>query len=528
MTDISYSAIARKKRIIRFSFIIAILAVVGWIGLTGDEAAPQQPQHANTLSISGPWEMSSLEPSKQGYILTRMQVLETLLNVNAQGELIPGLATAWQVSEDGLSWLFTLREDVFFHDGTKMDAKAVLRSLGFARQKHGALNKAAITQIDMVDDHQIRIQLEQPYVSLGALVSNYSTAILSPASFQPNGDVKTLYGSGPYQIEQFSPPHRLIVKKFDGYWGQPATIPYASYLTGHRAESRLLQAKSGEADIVFTLDPAMLSQLSGHSSVTVHSDVIPRTLFLKLNNAHPFLADVKARQALNLALDRPAIAENVLHSPGTETAQLLPGSMSQWHIEGLSAHHGNLDQANELLRELGWQRDETGQLYRDGQPFALTLITYADRPELTTVATAIQAQWAKLGVKLAVDITNSSQIPAGHHDGSLEVALIARNFGVIADPLPILSTDFAHGGGDWGTMNWHNTDVDQALAELQRSTDPARNYQLSQKVAQTIVQEQPVLPLASYSQHTAVNERVRNFRFDPYERNYFINQMELK
>ncbi|GAD88234.1 putative ABC transporter substrate-binding protein [Vibrio halioticoli NBRC 102217] len=527
MTNISYSSVARKKRIVRASLLIAIIIIGGIFWFSSSPQAELTPQKSNTLSISGPWEISSLDPAKQGYILTRMQVIETLLNVSDTGEIIPGLATKWQVSDDGLNWLFTLRENVQFQDGTSMDTQSVLKSLHFAMQKHGTLSKAEIETIDTVGEHQIRIQLAQPYIAFTALLTNYSTAILSSASYAENGDIVALYGTGPYQIEQFSPPHKLVVKHYEHYWGKKGQIPFASYLTGHRAESRILQAKSGEADIVFTLDPSMIGQLDGGENVTVHSNLIPRTLFVKLNSQHPYLKEVQARQALSMAINRSSIANNVLHSPGSQTTQLLPKSMSKWYIQDLPSDEFNLSQAKALLSQLGWKSNDNGVLTRDGKPFELTLITYADRPELTTVATAIQAQWAKLGVTLKINVTNSSMIPAGHSDGSLEVALIARNFGFIADPLPIMSSDFSNGGGDWGTMNWHNPVVDNAMSELLQTSDAAQSRLLSQKVALAIHNDYPVLPISSYSQHTSVNSRVQNFHFDPFERSYFINQMEI-
>jgi len=533
MTEISYASIAKKKKLKRGALLAAIITAGGLLAFNQFNSAESDaqtitPNKGNTLSISGPWEISSLDPSNQGYILTRMQVIETLLNVDSKGQLTAGLASDWQQSADGLSWLFTLREGVTFHDGSIMDAKSAVLSLTYTQQKHGTLNRAAVTNISAIDNNKIKFELAKPYVAFGALLTNYANAILSPASYEADGAVTTLYGSGPYQMEHFSPPHKLTVKKFADYWGQEASIDFATYLTGHRAESRLLQAKSGEADIVFTLDPSMLSQLKGSSEVSVHSNLIPRTMFVKLNAGHPTLKDIKVRQALSMALDRAAIASNVLHATGSETAQLLPGSMSQWFVDGVDNNPYDLEKAQVLLADAGWQRDESGSLTRDGAPLALTMITYADRPELTLVATAIQAQWAKLGVQLKVDVTNSSMIPAGHQNGSLEMALIARNFGFSADPLPLINSDFANGGGDWGTMNWHNPSVDKAMAELMQSNDMQRSYQLSQQVATAIYQDTPLLPIASYSQHTAVNQRVKNFTFDPFERNYFINQMELK
>lgn len=526
-TELTYALVARKKTILQVSLWGCFLLTLGLISVFAfQEGAGSTPQ--NTLSVSGPWEFSSVDPSKQGYVFTRMQIIETLLDVNDSGELTAGLATEWKISPDGLDWTLTLRDHVVFHDGQKFNADAAVRNLTMALNKHGALRKAPIAKITAINDKQVQITLNKPYGALAALLTNYATAMVSPNGLNDDGSVNQLHGTGPYRLHTFEPPHKLLASAFPHYWGEKANIPFVSYLTGHRAESRILQAKSGEADLVFTLDPAMISQLHGQNSVQVHSHVVSRTLLIKLNNLHPYLKDHRAREALSRAIDRSSIARNVLHTPGSQTLQLLPASMGQWHLKNTSSDEYDLDKAKQLLADLGWQRNPQGQLMREEKPFTLTMMTYADRPELTAVATAIQAQWALLGIELNVDVTNSSMIPAGHNDGTLEVALIARNYGASADPLPLIYGDFADGGGDWGAMHWRNGELDSTLNALNHRLNIQTDTALSQKVAALIVQERPVLPLANYHQHTAVNQRVKHFKFDPFERNYFLNQMELQ
>ncbi|RBP80569.1 extracellular solute-binding protein (family 5) [Marinomonas rhizomae] len=236
----------------RILFCVSILG--GLLAVT----ACSGPTSSNTVSISAAFEFTSLDPSKNGYVYSRMQVLETLLNVDENGLLIPALAKDWHISEDAKVWTFDLRDDVYFHDGSLMDARAVVNSLLVAQSKHGALGKAPIESIRAKDDHSVVISLSRPYTLLGAVLANYANGILSLAAYGEDGEISVLSGTGPYKVFQFAPPHKLVVEKFDDYWGKKASIPYASYLTGHRAESRVLQARSGQVDIVFGLDPASL------------------------------------------------------------------------------------------------------------------------------------------------------------------------------------------------------------------------------------------------------------------------------
>ncbi|STY60296.1 nickel ABC transporter, nickel/metallophore periplasmic binding protein [Mannheimia haemolytica] len=102
------------------------------------------------------------------------------------------------------------------------------------------------------------------------------------------------------------------------------------------------------------------------------------------------------------------------------------------------------------LTASGYTFDEQGRLTKDGKPFSFTMRTFSDRPELPVIATILQAQWKQIGVEVNVSVGNFSEIPAGHQDGSLEMALYALNYGKTLDPYGVIASDFANGGSDWG------------------------------------------------------------------------------
>ncbi|AJE23433.1 ABC transporter substrate-binding protein [Azotobacter chroococcum] len=485
-------------------------------------------QDPEVLTLGGPFEFTSQDPARDGFLYTRLQVAESLLEVDDGGRLLPGLAHDWEVSEDGLIWRFRLRENVRFHDGRPLDADAVVNALEMARRKPGVLRTAPIAEIRAEDPLAVAVRLARPYNPLGALLAHYSTVILSPASYRDDANVGWMHGTGPYRLEAFDPPHRIRVARFDDYWGMPALIPKAVYLTGHRAESRALQVMAGQTDIVYTLDPASLDLLRRQKDVRVHSERIPRTIQIKLNAGHPFLAERDARLAMSLALDRQGIASRIVRVPGAEANQLIPPALAGWHLEELPPIRRDLERARQLLAGLGWQPGPDGILQRAGRRFQLTLATYADRPELSVVATAFQAQLREIGIAVAVNIVNSSGIPATHHDGSLELALVARNYGNVADPLSLLFADYGDGGnGDWGAMGWRNDELPALLQRLESERDPARYRTHARRISHILAEELPVIPVLFYTQQTAVSTRVQGFGFDPYERNYRISQMSL-
>lgn len=438
------------------------------------------------------------------------------------------MALSWAPSENRLSWEFALRPNVKFHNGEVITAETVVQSLQKAQAKPGPLAKAPIEAIEVVEPLKIRIKLKEVFNPLVATLAHYSTMILAPQSYNDQGNVTQVIGTGAYQVETVTPPNLLRTKAFQGYWGGKPHIEQAAYLTGHRAESRALQIKNGQAHIIYTLDPASLNLLNKDPNVTVHSDLIPRSISLKLNSAHPYLNSVEARRALSLAIDRTGIANVIIRVPNSDANQLIPSPLKDWYIADLPKTERNLPEAQALLAKLGWKKGKDGILSKDDKPFELTLLTYADRPELTVVATAIQAQWAELGVKLNISVTNSSSIPAGHADNSLQVALIARNYGLVPDPLSTMLSDFgSEKGGDWGAMNWSNAEVIKRLDQLKTETDRDAYHASAQAVARILADELPLIPVTFYTQQTAVSHKVKGFKFDPFENSYFISEMEL-
>lgn len=508
-----------KSRIIALAAVAAVAAVgFSQFGQSEEKAA---------LKISGPFEFSSQDLSKDGYMFTRMQVVESLVAINKKGQVEPQLAIAWSVSPDDLTWTFDLRQGVTFHDGAKLDAAAVKLALENARAKPGVIKRVPIAEIK-ADGAQLTIQLTKPYNPMLTVLAHYTVAIASPSSYNNQGVATSLAGTGPYQIEELVPPHKIHVTRYDNYWGEKANIEKVQYLAGHRAESRALLAQTGQADIVYTLDPASVAPLQQTESVEVVRESIPRTILLKLNNEHPYLNSYQTRQALSLALDRSGISQQIIRMPGSEAYQLFAPSLGAWHIENYAQSSRDLAKAKALLTSQGWQANEQGMLERGGEAFVVNLTTYSDRPELPVVATAIQAQLKEVGIQVDISIDNSSAIPAKHQDGTIELGLVARNFGATVDPLALLMKDFAeHKGSDWGPTNWSSQEFSQLLTDLSATKDAASYQKQAQQASQILAEQMPLIPITFYTQLVAVNKKVGNFSFDPFEINYRISEMTL-
>ena len=485
------------------------------------------PAGVDMLTVVGSWEMTGLDPSRAGYMFARMEVVETLINVDDGGQLTPGLATQWQTSPDGLEWRFVLHPDRRFHDGSVVTLASVLYCLRRAHTRPGVLSLAGIRRIG-AEGGEIVIQLDRPFEPLPYLLTHFSTQILAPAAFDAQGKVARILGSGPFRITSLSMPQQFDVERVADQGGAiPASaVRRARYISVARSETRTLLIRSGQADLAFTLDPPSIRALQSSPKAVLVSTMLPRTTFIKLNAGHRFLSDLRVRQAIALCIERQGIAKALLRDPELGATQLFPPSMTQWHDTDLPSLRTDPDAARRLLEEAGWQPGADGIRQRHGQRLALNLTTFVDRPELPLIATALQEEMRQIGIAVRVVIGNSSDIPAGHRSGALEMGLVARNFGNVPDPVATLLQDFGPEGGDWGAMGWRTGEVASTLARLAtsaRARGAAGNPERA-RVAAVLQAELPVIPVVWYRQVCAASRRIAGVRIDPFERSYRISE----
>jgi peptide/nickel transport system substrate-binding protein len=483
---------------------------------------------ADTLTVVGPWELTGLDPSRAGYMLTRMEVTQTLLDVDDAGNLMPALAVRWAVNGDGLQWRFALRSGARYHDGSAVTPASVLAALQRALARPGVLNLAAIRSL-RTDGDDLVVTLNKPFAPLPYLFTHSTTQILAPASFDAAGNVLKIIGSGPYRITALSLPQQFDVERIDAPGQAAPRIRRARYLSVSRAETRTLLVLSGQADLAFSLDPPSIRRLMHNPQTGLISTMLPRTTYLKLNAGHPALSDVRVREAISLGIERDGIARALLRDPGLGATQLFPPAMRQWHQTGMPPLRTDPARARELLMLAGWVAGADGVRRRDGRRLELTLQTFVDRPELPLIAAALQEEMRQIGIAVRVVIGNSSDIPAGHRSGALEMGLAARNFGNLPEPVATLLQDFGVSGADWGAMNWNDARLSAALERL-AGTGSGRDERIAAEdralVASVLQTALPVIPVVWYRQTAAVSKRVRGATIDPYERSYRLSQLE--
>lgn len=476
---------------------------------------------SGSLDIAAPFEIKSPDPVLSGDIFLKMDVVETLVNADASGKLLPGLSDGWTVSDDKLVWRFHVRPGVTFHDGSALTAEAAALALNWSSKKEGVLTRAPVASIAAEGDDVV-ITLSKPFAALPAFLAEYRAGILAPAAYAPDGAVTALIGTGAFKATKIEPPMTLEAVRFEAYWGGAAKIPAVRYSGISRSETRALMAEAGDAEVVVNLDPASVSRLKSVDTLTVESVSLPRLLLLKVNIGLPFFDTVEERKALSLAIDRAGLAQAVLRYPAAAT-QMFPPAMAGWHDDKLEGLAYDAEAAKAAFAAAGWKPGADGILEKDGQRFEVELLTYPDRPELPLTAAVLEQLFRDVGIAVTINSTNSSEIPAKHAAGTLQMALFARNFALVPDPIGTLLQDYAP-TGDWGAMGWRN---DAFAAAVQKMAAEGGTDAYRAALAATLNAELPVLPIAWYQQRAAVSKKVKGIAIDPYERSLGLKSAEF-
>lgn len=472
------------------------------------------------------WETKGLDPLLSGFVFMRMGCIEPLVLSDRKGGVVPGLAQSWSISDDGLTWTFTLREGVLFHDGTPLTGEAAAQSLNRTLTK-GAIFKGTPVQSFSGDGMNVIVKTERPFSALLAYLGNYSAGISAQSAFDKDGKAVAVIGTGFYRLVSFEGNAVFNFEAFDGYWGRKAVIPSARYLAVTNPETRVMMAESGEGDIVVDVPSVSLERLRARKDLTVISQPLPRVRLLTLNSKLPFFETAELRHALSCLIDRDGIAAAILKNPKAAATQLLP-PLNPWFNDTLTPLKHDAEEARAILKRNGWVRDSKGHLAKDGIPYSFELLTYSSRPDLPLIAEVIQQALRDEGITMTIRVENSDMVPERNKNGTLEAAFIARNFGQIVDPIGNLSSDYGpeESRGGWGAMHWTSPTLNDGITAYMSAFREAEREETRRGMTKILQDELPVIPVAWYDNHVVVNSRLLGIDLDPAESRAYVEGVE--
>lgn len=332
----------------------------------GGGGAPAGRGSAPALALGALSEPRSWEASQAhvGHGLQPYQLpYDSLLLREPDGKLSPMLATTWQYNADNTKLTLDLRTDVTFSDGAKFDAAAAKANLDNFKKANGPQMQqlAAVTEVTAVDADTIDIALAKPDPSLEFYLSQAAGLMASPASLGTEGAKTNPVGSGPYVMDKASSVagSQWVFTPREGYWNKDlqkfskVTLKVLADLT-----ARTNALVSGQIDATL-LDAKNGKQAEGAGlSLVAHQVDWSGLLFLDRNGeVNPALGDVRVRQAVNYALDRKTLLEQISLGQGTTTSQVFGKDSGAWVSELEDAYPYNPEKAKQLLKEAGHEND---------------------------------------------------------------------------------------------------------------------------------------------------------------------------
>ena len=471
------------------------------------------------LRVVAPWEIKGLEPSQSSNTFTRMNCLERLVASDYNGKPQGVLAESWTTSPDKLTWTFNLRQGVLFHDGSPLNSEIAAKCLNRSLKKKGILTRVPIAEIKAQGRDKVVIITKIPFSPLLAFLCHSSAAIMAPSSFDAEDKIIAVVGTGPFKVVSNEGGKLYRFERFEKYWGEKPNIAKASYHAVPKGQTRSFMIQAGQAELSFTLAPMDIAKLDSSKEVKAAVMTIARSRVLKVNCGSPFFSDVRVRKAISLALNREAIAKTILRNPEAAADQLLAPALGLWHDPNLPKLTCDPAQSGKLLDQAGWKMGPDNIRVKDGQKFEVDLVTYASRPMLPLIAAAIQEQLKQVGLKVELKVGESSVLVDRHKDGTLQMALFARNFGMTPDPIGTI-TDFGPGGSEWGAMGWESESMATLLKDYMSCFDPKEAIGIRSNIVGILQDQLPVIPISWYENVVGVSNKVKDVTIDRLESSY--------
>jgi peptide/nickel transport system substrate-binding protein len=461
--------------------------------------------------------------SELGIPLT--SVYDTLVYQDPEtGEFVPGLAERWEVSGDGLTYTFYLRQDVTFHDGTPFNADAVrfnverITSADLASQK-ARFMLGPYGRTEVVDECTVRIHLSEPFAPLLDALSQVYLGMVSPAAVERWGDEYQLHqvGTGPFTFFEYVPGDHLLLRRNPDYgWGpsvyeaETAQVSEVEFRFFTDSATRSPALETGEADVMGEIPPQDASRLEIDQAFRIEAVPIPGvSLMLFMNTSRPPLDDVQVRRALLYGSDRAAIVSTIFR----DTSPVAHGPLAEvtfgYEPAVRDAYPYDSAQAAALLEEAGWtDSDDDGIRDRDGEPLELELylMGWGYMPE---VGQLVAAQWAGLGIGV------NSQVVS--YPEALEVAGEGRHHLIpfnLSGSDPDILRKFFHSQGGFNWAKVEDPELDAWLEEAARISDREQRVALYSRVQRRVMDQALILPVRDYVNLNGVSNRVKGLRFD--------------
>lgn len=421
----------------------------------------------------------------------------------------PGMAEQWEVSEDGLTWTFRLREAAW-SDGTPLTASdfdfAFRRLLNpelgasYAFMLYPIRNAEAVNRGDLpmeelgvqvVDDRTLNLHLEKPMPPLASMLAHWTAFplprhVVETAGAAARRDVgwvrpDTFVGNGAFVLTDWRDEEQITLRKNPNYWqAEEVFLQGAEFIPFTDASAEERAFRSGEIHLTYTLPRHRLEHYRSGNPEVLRVDPYLESAVYAANLTHPALQDVRVRQALSLALDRRAITESVLYGVRRPAFHYVPPGIPGYSSEEVLTE--DVEAARRLLAEAG---------YPDGAGFPRTRLMYPSGQDAQRVAEVIQQQWLRaLGIRIEIENVERRTYFSRRRDRDFDLCVFAW-VGDYVDPKTYLGL-WVTGAGN-NLAGWSHPEYDELIGKAAFAGE--RRSEMLLKAEKLLLQELPVIPL---------------------------------
>jgi peptide/nickel transport system substrate-binding protein len=488
----------------------------------GDSAEPK------ILVFGRGGDSVSLDPARatdgESFKVTQ-NVFETLLNFGDQDTTInEGLATKWEPSEDGLTYTFTLREGVKFHDGTDFNAEAVVKN--FERWANGTEDQFpyyasmfggfkgdeghVIASVTAEGDNTVVFKLKRPQSPFLKNIAMSPFAIASPTAFEKSGDKfgDNPVGTGPFTFVEWKKNDSITIDKNADYWDKELPkLDKVIFRAIPDNSARLNALSTNEIDLADGINPSDTKTVTDNAKLQLFERPSMNVGYLGLTNTRPPFDNVKVRQAVNHAIDKQAIIDAFFNGGAEIAKNPMPPSISGYN-DGIAGYDFDPEKAKALLKEAGFEDGFEMELWAMPVPRPYM-------PDGTKVAEVIQKNLADIGVKAKIVSYEWATYLEKTKNGEADAFMLgwtgdngdADNFlYTLLDKDNIGSNNYSY---------YSNDKVHDILIAAQSEVDEDKRNELYAQAQEIIFEDAPWVPLAHSTPLLAGNADLVNFTPHP-------------
>ncbi|MDO4265855.1 MAG: ABC transporter substrate-binding protein [Eubacteriales bacterium] len=458
-----------------------------------------------------------------------MNIYDTLVKVEVEddgsSEIAPMLAESWEVSDDGLTYTFHLREDAAFQNGNPVTAQDVKYTFTRMFTAEGTVNGSFLDQIagtdelsagsaeeltgvEVLDDHTVQITLKEPFGAFLSALAFTACAIYDDEATEAAGDdfgmvpEKTV-GSGPFIFESWTPNAELVLKRNDNYWGGAAKIPGVVIRIIPDTETQTMMFENGELDLLdLQTNPEAVDRIIETYPDQIVSGPIMGVDYVFMNQNVEPLTDVRVRKAIQMSIDRETILDEIYSGRGKVENGLFANGMIGYN-ENLPVIPYDPEQAKALLAEAGYPDGFTIELGGDS----------SDSETRTMITEIIQAMLSEVGINLEIKKYDQSTWLETRRAGTMPM-YVSSWTADFNDPDNFMYTFF---GTEENTklrsINYQDASVIAQVAAARTIVDTDERIAKYQELEEKIMQEDASLvPLWSRDHLFAVSKRTKGFK----------------